>query len=142
MSIIVYVILAIGIALAIVGAVGLIIAQHGERLGIVRTGPILDPQPEDYQMGTLFTKVPVGSSIFLRPPDARLPSAAWPPDAPAPTDVRISIERANSAGVKLGIDAPPDMRIILPKRGKGGNSIFIPHCAATPAMRRTQTTGA
>lgn len=109
MSIIVYVILAIGIALAIVGAVGLIIAQHGERLGIVRTGPILDPQPEDYQMGTLCLRIRRGEPVYLQLPGReRLPDQG---------EIRISVERISRYGsVRLAVKAPPEVTIIGPNR--------------------------
>jgi len=141
MSVLTWIGIVVLLLIGIGAACALMIAARGERLGIVRTGPMFHRQPEDCHMGTLFTKVPVGAAIFLRLPGTRLPSAAWPPDTPAPTDIRISIERANSAGVKLAIDAPPDVRIILPNRSDG-NSLFMPHCPATPAVCRTQMTGA
>jgi len=114
MSIIVYIILAIGIALAIVGAAGLIIAGHGERLGIVRTGPIFDPQPEDYDMGTLCLRVRRGEPVYLQ-----LPPVRGRDRRDGQGEIRISVERITRRGyVRLAVNAPPDVTITGPERTK------------------------
>lgn len=110
------------IAIGILAALALIIARHGERLGIVwppevgrgeasppglqdSRSPGLTPQDTGLSdMGTLFMKLPVGSSVFLQFPGSVTRGLG-------PRDVRISIERASFGGVCLGIDAPPEVLI-------------------------------
>ena len=114
MSIIVYIILAIGFALAIVGAAGLIIAAHGERLGIVRTGPLFDSQPEDHKMGTLCLRIRRGEPVYLR-----LPPVPGRDRRGGQGEIRISVERTSRRGyVRLAVNAPPEIRITAPNRTK------------------------
>ena len=114
MSIIAQIIIAISLACGVLGALALVIAGHGERLGIVRTGPIFDPQPEDYKMGTLCLRIRRGEPVYLR-----LPPVPGRDRRGGQGEIRISVERTSRRGyVRLAVNAPPEIRITAPNRTK------------------------